>query len=195
MIEYTYELKIPKARVAVLIGKKGEVKKELEELTHARFKIDSLEGDVSISGEDTLGLFVAQDIVKAIARGFNPEVAKLLLRNDYQLELMNIPDFTGKSKSKLVRLKGRVIGEDGKARKLVEELTETHIAIFGKTVAIIGTSANAFVAKRAMESLLSGSPHANVYKWLERKRRELKHREHSNIIDEIKEPYRKFKDA
>lgn len=194
MVEYTYELKIPKARVAVLIGKKGEVKKELEELTHSRFMIDSNEGDVSISGEDTLGLFVAQDIVKAIARGFNPDVAKLLLKNDYQLELMNIPDFTGKSKNKMVRLKGRVIGEDGKTRRLVEELTETHIAIFGKTIAIIGTTSNAYIAKRAMESLLSGSPHANVYKWLERKRRELKHREQSDIAQEIKDEYKKFKD-
>ena len=29
--EYSYELKIPKDRVAVLIGKKGEIKEKIEE--------------------------------------------------------------------------------------------------------------------------------------------------------------------
>lgn len=193
MVEYTYELKIPKVRVAVLIGTQGNVKKELEELTHSRFRINSEEGEVSITGEDSLGLFVAQEIIRAIARGFNPEIAKLLLKNDYQLELLNIPDYAGKSKNKLLRLKGRVIGADGKTRKLVEELTETHITIFGKTIAIIGMAANGFIAKRAMESLLSGSPHVTVYKWLERKRRELKQRALTET-DEIKEEYKKFKE-
>jgi rRNA processing protein Krr1/Pno1 len=32
------------------------------------------------------------------------------------------------------------------------------------------------ICKRAVESLLGGSPHANVYKWLERQRRLLKKR-------------------
>ena len=55
MTEYSYELKIPKDRVAVLIGKEGEVKSSIEEDTHAKIKIDSKEGDIFVSGEDALG--------------------------------------------------------------------------------------------------------------------------------------------
>jgi len=50
-MDYNLELKIPKERVAVLIGKNGEVKKELEEYTSAKIEIDSKEGDVKITGK------------------------------------------------------------------------------------------------------------------------------------------------
>ena len=56
--EYRYELKIPKDRIAVLIGKNGEVKREIEELTESRIEIDSKEGDVvfdPFAGSGTLG--------------------------------------------------------------------------------------------------------------------------------------------
>ena len=36
--EYSYELKIPKDRVAVLIGKKGKIKKDIGEATNSKIK-------------------------------------------------------------------------------------------------------------------------------------------------------------
>ena len=57
--KFSYELKIPKDRVAVLIGKKGEIKKKLEKETKTNIEVDSKEGDVFLSGEDGLGLFTA----------------------------------------------------------------------------------------------------------------------------------------
>ena len=76
-----------------------------------------------------------------------------------------------------MRLKGRVIGEQGKARRTIENLTETDISVYGKTVSIIGEIEHVSVAKRAILSLLSGSPHSRVYSWLEKKRKEMKYRE------------------
>ena len=38
--EFSYELKIPKERVAILIGKEGDVKKGLEDDTKTRIKVD-----------------------------------------------------------------------------------------------------------------------------------------------------------
>ena len=43
-----------------------------------------------------------------------------------------------------------------------------------KTIAIIGLHQSASDARQAVESLLRGSRHANVYKWLEKRRREIK---------------------
>ncbi|MBI2650531.1 RNA-processing protein, partial [Candidatus Woesearchaeota archaeon] len=75
MVEYSYELKVPRNRVAVIIGKEGSIKKEIEESTKTKLNIDSKEGDIFVSGEDALGLYTAKEIIKAISRGFNPNIA------------------------------------------------------------------------------------------------------------------------
>jgi ribosomal RNA assembly protein len=173
MNEFQYEIKLPKDRIAVLIGKKGQIKNELEQDTKTSITIDSKEGDVFIRGDDALDLYVTKEIVTAIARGFNPDVAKYLLKQDYSFELIRMDEFV-KSKSSQLRLKGRVIGKEGKSRNNIEFLTDTNICVYGKTIGIIGRTEEVTNARRAIESLLSGSPHANVFKWLEKKRRESK---------------------
>ena len=181
--EYMYELKIPKDRIAVLIGTGGDTKKQIEETTKTKLDIKSDEGDVFIRGEDSILLYSAREIIKAIGRGFNPEIAMLLLKQEYALEMVNLRELV--DEQHMMRLKGRVIGADGKARKNIELLTETYISIYGKTIGIIGESENVVVAKRAIESLISGSNHATVYKWLEKNRRELRRRE---LVGEDKIP-------
>ncbi len=168
--EFTYELRIPKERIAVLIGKSGEQKKLIEEQAHVSLKVDSKEGDVFISGKDPLHLYTAREIIKAIGRGFNPEIAQLLLKQDYVFELITLDNFA-KNKVQMERVKGRVIGAEGKSRKTIEQLTETFICVFGKTIGIIGLAGQVPIARSAIEMLLQGSPHASVYKWLEGKRR------------------------
>ncbi|MAG91090.1 RNA-processing protein [Candidatus Woesearchaeota archaeon] len=181
MVEYSYELKVPKSRVAVIIGKEGSVKKDLEESTKTKLEIDSKEGDVFVSGEDALGLYTAREIIKAIGRGFNPDIAKLLLKPDYIFEVVDLKEFIGKSKDAMLRLKGRVIGKEGKSRRLIEELTECDISVFGRTIGIIGDPESAASARQAVESLLRGSNHSTVYKWLERRRREMKRKAIMNM--------------
>jgi len=170
MEELRYELKIPKERIAVLIGKAGETKREIEKATKTNLEIDSKEGDVFIIGKDGLDIYTAKEVITAIGRGFNPEVALLLLKVDYVFEAINLADQAGKSKDSLLRLKGRVIGREGKTRHIIEELTETYVSVFGKTISIIGNNENVVSARRAVEMLIGGSTHASVYKWLEKQR-------------------------
>lgn len=165
--EFSYELKIPKDRVAVLIGPKGKQKRELQSQTKSKIAVDSKEGDVRLTGKDSLALFTLKEVVAAIGRGFNPEIAQLLFKQDYVLEIVSIADYS-QAKSHLQRMRGRVIGADGKARVTIERLTETFMVVYGKTVAIIGTTERTMLARRAVESLLEGSTHAAVYKWLEK---------------------------
>lgn len=173
--EYFYELRIPKERVAVVIGKGGETKKKLESETKTKLNIDSEEGLVSISGDNALHVFSSREVIRAIGRGFNPEIAVLLLKQDYGLEMVNISDFA-KNQKDIIRLRGRVIGEKGKSRTTIEELTETYICVFGKTVTILGEFQGLSTARRAVEQLLEGSPHSNVYRWLEKQHKEMKQR-------------------
>jgi len=73
-----------------------------------------------------------------------------------------------------MRVKGRLIGEKGKTRKMIEELTEAYISVFGHTVAIIGEHLQLEFAKKAVLMLIKGSQHSSVYKFLGRKRNLIK---------------------
>lgn len=172
--EYLYELRIPKDRIAVLIGKEGTIKKEIEAETKTKIEVDSKEGDIFISGEEALGLYSCREVIRAIGRGFNPDIAKLLLKPDYAFELIDLKEYVGKSKDMLLRIKGRIIGSEGRTRSLIEELTETYVCVYGKTIGIIGLPEYEAIAREAIEKLLQGSPHSSVYKFLERKRRDIK---------------------
>lgn len=169
---HVQELKIPKDRVGVLIGKKGEVKKQIALRAHAKIEVDSETGEVLIKGDDSVGLLDAKNVILAIGRGFSPEIAMQLFNEENVMEYIDITDFTGKEKKKMARMRGRVIGESGKARRNIELLTETNISVYGKKISVIGLPEKTAIARLALEMLLSGSPHGNVYRMLEKKRRD-----------------------
>jgi ribosomal RNA assembly protein len=180
MDDFQYEIKVPKERIAVIIGEKGEKKRELEEALSVTMDVDSEEGDVVLRGGDAVSLFTAREVVKAIARGFNPDIARQLLKTDYLLEIVNISDYA-KTKDQMIRLKGRVIGENGKSRSTIEDLTEVNISVYGKTISIIGQTENVTAAKRGIDALLTGAPHSTVFRLLEKLRRDMKRKDLDNF--------------
>ncbi len=165
--EFEDNIKVGDKRIAVVIGKKGSTKREIEERTGAKLTINSETGNVNIKAEDGLKLFTALNVVKAISRGFNPKVAIKLTSAEYQFDIIRITDYVS-SKNALYRVRGRIIGTNGRSRKKIEELTDTNMVIFGKTVGIIGDYRGAKLAKEAITDLIEGSPHSTVFKWLER---------------------------
>lgn len=191
-------LKIPQNRVGALIGTNGDVKKSIEKLTGTILDIDSEDGTVYISPredmEDPLGVWNANHIVKAIARGFNPEVAMKLISDDIYLEIIKLPLYIGKSKKALARHKGRIIGKNGKTRELITELAEVDMAVYGKTVSLIGEMDNVLVAKEAIEMILNGSRHKSVYAFLENKKETLKLKEFKDLVG-IHDDKIEFKDG
>ncbi len=176
MPEYSYEMKIPASRIAVLIGKAGSIKKHMERETGVKITVDSTEGDVFLFCDDALKLYSVREIITAVGRGFNPEVALQLLKTDYAFEQIDL-SAAAKTKNHMIRIKGRVIGSSGKARELIEELTGCKISVFGKTISIIGRVESANICRKAIESLIKGSRHASVYSFLEKHRRELKRKQ------------------
>ena len=188
MPEYSHEMKIPKERIAVLIGTEGETKRKIEDSCSVRLDINSEEGDVFISGKDALMIFGAKEVVKAVGRGFNPEIALLLLKVDYSLEIISLKDIA-KNKNSLKRIKGRIIGSEGKTRRVIEELMQCSVSVYGKTISLIGRDENVSIAKRAVEMIIEGSPHSSVYRFLEKKRKDMK----SSSIDDTEEIADEFK--
>ncbi len=161
------EIKIHKDRISVLIGVKGKTKRELQKKTNTKIEVNSKEGEVTIESEDPLAELITKTIIQAIGRGFNPKKALLLLQENYHFEVINIKDFVRDTKNDIERVKARIIGTKGKAWKTIEMLTNTDISVYGKTVCVIGDADNVLVAKQAIENLLKGAPHGNVYAFIE----------------------------
>ncbi|MBL7147789.1 MAG: RNA-processing protein [Nanoarchaeota archaeon] len=161
------QLKIPKERIACLIGKNGLEKREIEKKTKTKLKINSEEGDIIIEGE-SLNCYNCKKLIKAIGRGFNPKIALFLLNEDYYFELINIEDYSGKTKNNLIRIKSRLIGIKGRAWRTIEKMTNTYLSVYGKTVGIIGLQEDVLLAKQSLIKLLQGSKHANVYAYIEK---------------------------
>jgi ribosomal RNA assembly protein len=160
-----------------LVGKEGKAKKWLEEACAVTLEIDSDSGEVSVvSGADLekSDPLKAMQIVNAIAKGFSPERSARLLQEDNVLDVIDLTTYTGKSKNSMERIKGRVIGYRGKARRVIEELTGTYISVYGHTVATIGTPNQIRQMQEALDMLASGSPHKAVYSMLQRKRSQAK---------------------
>jgi len=174
----TEYLKIPRERVGVVIGKNGITKNEIENLTKTEIIVDSEAGSVAISPteetEDPLAVWKARYIVKAIGRGFNPEISVKLMGDETILEIINLPDYVGKSKKAILRQKARIIGKDGRTKDIITDMTGVDISIYGKTVSIIGDMEQIHIAKEAVEMILNGVRHKTVYAFLERKTRDMK---------------------
>ena len=181
MARTTAFLRIPKERVGVLIGPEGKIKKSIEEKLSVELQIDGEAGDVTLilaeKAEDPSLLFKAKDVVTAIGRGFSPEHALRLIRDEEaMLDVIDLRTIFGRSESDIRRVKGRIIGMNGKTRRTVEELTDTSVSVYGHTVGIIGNIEEVQAAREAIQMLIDGSLHSTVYRFLHRKRRELKKR-------------------
>ena len=160
-------VKIPKDRVAVLIGEKGSVKRDIEERTNTRIKIEDSSVSIECLSDNSMNEWIVKDIVSAIGRGFNPETALRLLNEGFTLEILYLKDYVNTPKA-IERIKGRVIGEKGRARRVIEELTDTYISVYGKTIAVIGAYDEVHAAKEAVIRLIDGSRHSSVYRFLEK---------------------------
>jgi ribosomal RNA assembly protein len=168
-------IKIPIDRVAVLVGPKGSIKELIEEKSTTTINIESSSGTVEIMDpKDPIKGMRAREVVHAIARGFSPEKATRLFDDDNlmfeTIDLSNI----ARTEKDMERLKGRIIGRAGKTREVFEEITNVRLSVYGKTISIIGYPEQNAVARAGIDMLLKGSTHGPVYKFLEKKRTDLK---------------------
>jgi len=87
-------------------------------------------------------------------------------------DLIDLSDKT-RNDNDLRRQKGRLIGENGRTRELMEELSGADVVIYGSTIGMIGDPEEVEAVRRATGMILDGAPHGAVYSYLERKHREL----------------------
>jgi ribosomal RNA assembly protein len=178
-LSYQRTLRIQKERIGAIIGKKGSIKDEIEKKCNIDIHVDSEDGDIILKSKSTdpldiLNINKGLEVILAISKGFSPERAFILFSEENNLEVVDLRDYVGKSVNSISRVKSRLIGEKGKSRKTIEELTGAYISIYGHNVGIIGTSEQIALTMEAITRICSGRSHKNVYNFLQEIRRKAK---------------------
>jgi len=173
-------IKIPAKRIAALRGEADSMLYHLERSLNVKLYIDR-EGEVQISGS-SVDVFFSLPVIKAIGRGFDPFIALKLKNENYGFNLINLKDYS-KKRNQIKRIKARIIGKGGKAKRIIEQQAECDIAVFGHTIGIIANLETLDVATKAIFKIIEGTPHSGVYMFLEKNKRK---RREENLKDSIK---------
>ncbi|MCX8185756.1 MAG: KH domain-containing protein [Sulfolobales archaeon] len=173
-------VKIPLERIKLLTTNKMQVIKELESRTLTKVSLDEVNCFAIIEPSNpstpVVNVMKARDFINAVAAGFSPDKAWRLLNDEQILVIIDLKSVVGESQNHLTRIKGRVIGEEGKVKKNIEEITGTDISVYDDNIAIIGDYESANLAREAVEMLIQGRQHSTVYKYLDRAVRDVKKR-------------------
>jgi ribosomal RNA assembly protein len=171
---------IPHDRIGVILGREGATKTEIEQAFKVKLTVNSESGTIEVTpsedNDDPSTILRARDVVTAVGRGFSPERAMTLIDDDMVLDVIDLRELFGKNESDINRIKGRVIGSEGKMRQLLEEMTDAKVSVYGSTIAMIGEYEAVSAARQAIEMLIKGKQHSSVYKFLRRTRSETKRR-------------------
>ena len=149
---------VPQERIKVI--KDGKTRSTISKSLNV--KLTFQENSVTIEGEG-IELFQAKNIVKAIGRGFSPENAFRLLKEDETLETIELNQFND---SRLKIIKSRLIGTNGKTWRMIEKCSGCSLSVYGKTVSLIGDYEQLNIAREAVQMIIRGSKHSKVYGFL-----------------------------
>ncbi|MDP2672779.1 MAG: hypothetical protein Q8O84_03125 [Nanoarchaeota archaeon] len=142
-----------------IIQEKTKLEKELN------VKISIKNNEICIDGLSENEYF-AEKAIDAIDFGFSIKKAILIKKKNLMFEILNIKNYMrGKN---IVRVKGRIVGEGGRALMTLSQLSDCYIEIKGNQVGIIGDPENIEHLQNAIIMLIKGSKHANIYSFLER---------------------------
>ncbi len=172
---------IPKERVGVLVGADGATKTSIETELGIDLRVSSETGVIEISpkseNSDPVAVLRGKDVVTAIGRGFSEENAFLLFDEDMIFDLIDLREVFGRNEDDIRRIKGRIIGQQGKTRRIIEEMSKARVSVFGHTIGFIGNYDAISIARATVELILDGKQHTTVYRFLREKRTEIKKKE------------------
>ena len=158
--------KIPSKRLHIFKDNNSRVLKQLSELGEVKASVDEDENLV-IDGDGGKEWIAAQ-VIKALALGFESKHAFKLFKDDYFLEVISLENAIGHSEKKLVRVKARIIGTEGRVKKNLEALTGAFLSIDDNNVSVLGKFEELKLAKDAVNKIIDGKEISTVYAFLEK---------------------------
>jgi len=138
-------------------------KDEIEKKSNTTVTIKGL--NVTLEGK-AVDVLKAKNILDALFQGFTLEKSFKLLNEKNQLKVVRLKDFASSGMS-VEKLKGRIIGEGGRAKRLIEELAKVSVSVHNDNVSMIGNAREVSAATKAVQMLVNGKPHNKVYRYLE----------------------------
>ncbi|MEM2963667.1 MAG: hypothetical protein QXW70_02215 [Candidatus Anstonellales archaeon] len=164
-------LRIPSKRVSVLVGRNGQTKKMLQERLGVTLRVNS-DGLIEWEGEP-LSEYISRDVIMAIGRGFSPITALKLTKEGYTLKIVDLREFSRNERERR-RKKARIIGIEGKVKRIIEHDAECDLAVYGNTVSIIAPFETIEVAVNAIFKIMEGTSHSGVFTYLEKVKKRMK---------------------
>lgn len=125
--------------------------------------------EISISGKPE-NEYTAEQVIEALDLGFPFSNALGIKKDDLLFEILNIKEFA--NQKNFERVRGRVIGKQGKALRTISSLSDCYLELNGNRLGIIGSAENIRTVEEACKLLVKGSKHSNVYAYLEKHRPE-----------------------
>jgi len=163
-------------RLGVVIGKDGRNLQALEKAFNVKIKVDSQTATAFVApaeGATPYEVMRARQALEAISLGFSLEDALSLSSEEYCFEVIDLSE-VARSPEDLKRIKARIIGEEGRARRNIEQMAGVKVVVGDKLVGILGECENVSVARKALIMLVEGRTHSTVYGFLRSAARELK---------------------
>ncbi|QKR00508.1 RNA-processing protein [Metallosphaera tengchongensis] len=111
-------------------------------------------------------------VIKALGYGVPISEALKLLGEDYMMDVIDLKESI-ENKYSIRRIKGRIIGEDGKTKRIIQEYTGVTLVVSDRSVALLGPYEQIPIARKALELLLKGKEHSSVYRYLDRAEEQL----------------------
>jgi ribosomal RNA assembly protein len=155
---------IPNERIKKLRQNKDLVSK-IEKQCDCKISFDLEDDVVEIKGE-AYPEYNARNVVYAFGRGFELDIALKLNENDYYFNSLDLGQIISSDK-RLKQVKARIIGEEGRTKRYIEEVSGAKISVYGDTVSFIGTIEEISEAQTAVDTLIEGGTHRLAYTRME----------------------------
>jgi ribosomal RNA assembly protein len=152
-------LYITKERVNLIRKDKGIAERIKRD---CRCKVNISPDDmVEVSGE-AFDEFSARNVLQAFGRGFDIDIACLLLNDDFYFTSIDLGQILGSDK-RIQQVKARIIGIGGKTKRYIESVSQAKLSVYGDTVSFIGTASQINEAQTAVDTLIDGGTHRIAY--------------------------------
>jgi ribosomal RNA assembly protein len=138
-------------------------KKKLEETLKVKIENRGTEVYANGSPEDE---YIAEKVILALDFGFPYITALEIKKEELMFEIINIKEYT--NQKNLPRVRGRIIGKEGKTLKTISELSNCYLELKDNKIGIIGEPEFIKNAQEALISIIKGTKVGNVYAYLEK---------------------------